>query len=179
MNNKTTISYKTIARQITSLGFKIRKIENMGKHTDGIIFFDKETNLEYVAVVEKPDLNVFVLNMLVPVVLTSDADVNAIKLLCFDVCSDFPGLKIYFTTGDEDPFIHLSFFCEILLLNSSDFSKYTISGVEILNEAIVDLFERLKVNSLDHMILDLSEKTPEEIAKTQQKTSRNTDITLN
>lgn len=84
-NNNKTISYKTISKQITSLGFKIRKIEHMGPHTDGIIFFDKETKLEYVAVVEKPDLSSFVLNMLVPVVLTKNADVNAIKLLCFDV----------------------------------------------------------------------------------------------
>ena len=176
MNNKT-ISYKTISRQITSLGFKIRKIEHMGEHTDGIIFSDKETKLEYVAVVEKPNVTFFVLNLLVPVVLTKNADINAIKLLSFDVCSDFAGLKIYFTTDEDDSLVHLSFFCEILLLNDTDFSKYIISGVEILNEAIVDFFERLKQNSLDHMILDLSEKTPEEI--TPQKTPRKTDITLN
>jgi len=178
-NNKTTISYKTISRQITSLGFKVRKIEHMGEHINGIIFYDKETKLEYVAVVEKPDLTVFVLNMLVPVVLTNDADINAIKLLCFDVCSDFPGLKIYFTTDEDNLLVHLSFFCEILLLNNADFSKYIIPGVDILNEAIVDFFEKLKQNSLDHMIYDLSEKTAEEIIKTPQKTQRKTDITLN
>lgn len=176
-NNNKTISYKTISKQITSLGFKIRKIEHMGPHTDGIIFFDKETKLEYVAVVEKPDLSSFVLNMLVPVVLTKNADVNAIKLLCFDVCSEYPGLKIYFTTDEDDLLIHLSFFCEILLLNGADFSKYTISGVEILNEAIVDFFERLQQNSLEHMILDLSEKNPEEVVV--KTPPRKTDITLN